>query len=326
MATLHRPQQPHPALARAEALAGAGRTDEAVLLIRQLAAQGDRDGLFVLARNLWSGGIIACDPVAARVQFELAAKAGHLAARVLSTNLLASGIAGSRDWLAALARMPGEVAMDPRRKAQIDLIGKMALTPAGDPERCRAPERLADSPDVLRFPGFATAAECAYLLDVGGRNYRPAQINDGRGGTRLDPIRNSDEFTIHWLIEDPVVHAINRRIASAAGIAADHGEATQLLRYRVGQQYRAHYDFNQQLENQRAATALIYLNHDYKGGETSFVRTALKFKARKGDLLLFRNTLAGGAVDPMSEHCGMPVLSGTKYIASRWIRAERYVP
>ncbi|MGQ3100646.1 MAG: 2OG-Fe(II) oxygenase [Sphingopyxis solisilvae] len=326
MATQHRPQQPHPVLARAEALVGAGRTEEAILLIRQLAAKGDRDGLFVLARNLWSGGILGSDPVAARVQFELAGKAGHPAARVLATNLLANGIAGSRDWLTALARMPGEVAIDPRRRIQLELLGKMALTPTGEPERCREPERLAESPDVLRFPAFATAAECSYLLDVGGKNYRPAQINDGRGGTRLDPIRNSDEFTIHWLIEDPVVHAINRRIAAVAGIPADHGEAIQLLRYRTGQQYRAHYDFNPQLDNQRVATALIYLNHDYKGGETSFVKTPLKFKARKGDLLLFRNTLDDGAVDPMSEHCGMPVLSGTKYIASRWIRAKRYAP
>jgi prolyl 4-hydroxylase len=326
MATLYRPQQTHPILARAEAMAAAGRTDEAILLVRQLAAQGDRDGLFVLGRHLWSGGIVGCDPSAARVHFERAAKAGHTPSRILSTNLLASGIAGSRDWANALGQMPHEVAIDPRRKIQIELLGKMSLTPTGDPLTIRAPERLSSSPDVLRFPAFVTAAECSYLLGVGGQNYRPAQINDGRGGTRLDLIRNSDEFTIHWLIEDPVVHAINRRIAAAADIPANHGEAIQLLRYRTGQQYRPHYDFNPQLDNQRVTTALIYLNHDYKGGETAFVKTGFKFKARKGDLLLFRNTLDDGGVDPMSEHCGMPVLGGTKYIASRWIRAQRYVP
>lgn len=326
MASQFNPHQPHPMMARAEALANAGRAEEAMLLIRQLAAQGQPDALFVLARNLWSGGAIASDPVAARVQFDLAAKAGHGPARILSTNLLASGIAGPRDWSAAIARMAGEVAIDPRRKLQIELLKKMALTASGDPEVCRKPERLAEAPDAVRYPGFATAAECAYLLDVGGKNYRPAQINDGRGGTRLDPIRNSDEFTIQWLLEDPVVHAINRRIAAVAQSDADCGEALQLLRYRPGQQYRSHFDFNPQLDNQRVLTALIYLNHDYKGGETNFVKTTLKFKARKGDLLLFRNTLPDGAVDPASEHCGMPVISGTKYIASRWIRERRFVP
>jgi prolyl 4-hydroxylase len=325
MATQQNPS-PHPVLAQAAALANAGRTEEALLLIRQLAARGDPDGLFVLGRNLWSGGIVASDPVAARVQFDLAAKAGHGPARIVSTNLLASGIAGSRDWLAAVGRMAGEKAIDPRRKDQIELLGKMALTPAGNPERLRKPERLSDSPDAQLFSGFITAAECAYLLDVGGRNYQPAQINDGHGGTRLDPIRNSDEYTIHWLIEDPVVHAINRRIAAVADSDADCGEAMQLLRYRPGQQYRSHYDYNPGLDNQRVLTALIYLNHDYKGGETSFVKTPLKVKGRKGDLLLFRNTLPGDAVDPLSEHAGTPVASGTKYIASRWIRARRFTP
>lgn len=321
-------QNTNPVIAQAAALANAGRTDEAMLLIRQSAARGDPDALFVLGRNLWGGGALASDPVAARVQFDLAAKAGHGPARVLSTNLLASGIAGPRDWSTAVGRMVTEAAIDPRRKIQVGLLGKMALTSAGDPEKLRTPERLSESPDVLRFPGFATAAECAYLLNLGDRNYQPAQINDGRGGTRLDPIRRSDEFTIHWLIEDPVVHAINRRIAAVAGSDADRGEAMQLLRYRPGQQYRAHYDFNPGLDNQRVLTALIYLNHDYKGGETSFIKSGLKVKGRKGDLLLFRNTLPGEgyAVDPTSEHEGSPIVSGTKYLASRWIRARRFVP
>ena len=40
MASQYTPRQPHPIMARAEALAGAGRTEEAMLLIRQLAAFG----------------------------------------------------------------------------------------------------------------------------------------------------------------------------------------------------------------------------------------------------------------------------------------------
>ncbi|AMG74368.1 Peptidyl prolyl 4-hydroxylase, alpha subunit [Sphingopyxis granuli] len=297
-----------------------------MFLVRQLAAHGHPDGLFVLGRHLWSGGLVTSDPVAAREQFDRAARAGHGPARILSTNLLASGIAGPRNWLTALSRMSDERAIDPRRKLQIELLSRMTLNSAGQPERLRKPERLSDLPDAQLFPGFATAAECAYLLELGSRNYRPAEINDGRGGTRLDPIRNSDEFTIHWLIEDPVVHAINRRIAAVAASEADRGEAMQLLRYRPGQRYRAHYDYNPGLDNQRELTALIYLNHDYKGGETSFIKTALKVKGRKGDLLLFRNTLSDGSVDPMSEHEGSSIISGTKYLASRWIRERRFAP
>jgi hypothetical protein len=30
--------------------------------------------------------------------------------------------------------------------------------------------------------------------------------------------------------------------------------------------------------------------------------------------------------DPLAEHAGMPVTSGRKYLATRWIRARRHIP
>ena len=71
---------------------------------------------------------------------------------------------------------------------------------------------------------------------------------------------------------------------------------------------------------------IVYLNDGYRGGETMFVRTGLSVRGRKGDALLFRNTLADGRPDPMSEHAGLPVTSGTKLIASRWIWANDFLP
>ena len=72
-------------------------------------------------------------------------------------------------------------------------------------------------------------------------------------------------------------------------------------------------------------TALIYLNNDYEGGETAFVRTALKVRGRKGDALIFRNILEDRSVNPLSEHAGLPVIKGAKFLASRWIRERRWV-
>ena len=48
---------------------------------------------------------------------------------------------------------------------------------------------------------------------------------------------------MHWLIEDPVIHALNRRLAAVSGTAWDQGEPLQILRYSPGQQYRNHFDF-----------------------------------------------------------------------------------
>jgi prolyl 4-hydroxylase len=67
---------------------------------------------------------------------------------------------------------------------------------------------------------------------------------------------------------------------------------------------------------------LVYLNEGYKGGETLFTRTGFKFAGRRGDGLLFRNARSGAIPDPDAEHAGLPVLSGDKVIASRWIREK----
>ena len=42
--------------------------------------------------------------------------------------------------------------------------------------------------------------------------------------------------------------------------------------------------------------------------------------------LIFRSALPDRTVDPLSEHAGLPVTSGTKLLASRWIREKRWTP
>ena len=73
-------------------------------------------------------------------------------------------------------------------------------------------------------------------------------------------------------------------------------------------------------------TTLIYLNEDYAGGETAFVKAGLKVRGRQGDALVFVSSLSNGDLDPLSEHAGLPVRNGTKYLASRWIRERRHIP
>ena len=73
-------------------------------------------------------------------------------------------------------------------------------------------------------------------------------------------------------------------------------------------------------------TTIIYLNEEYHGGETLFAKTGLKVRGRKGDALVFVSSLPNGDLDPLSEHAGLPVTSGTKYLASRWIREGRHIP
>jgi prolyl 4-hydroxylase len=316
----------HPEITRAIRLSAAGRNDEAVTILRALAAADHPDALAMLAEITWRGGMVTQDPVAARDLFRRAGAAGHAAAGIFYTNLLASGVAGPRDWAAALARMQTETAISARRRLVQALVAAMDLTEAGDPAALPVGEALSTQPQVTLFRGLFTAPECDYLITVADPMFMPSTVNTSNGQQVQDPIRTSDGATIDWMIEDPAVHALNRRLAAVTGTDAAQGEALQILRYRPGQQYRPHYDFVRASANQRHLTALVWLNEGYAGGETLFVKVGLSVKGERGDCLVFSNSLPDRSVDPLSEHAGSPVTAGEKLLASRWIREERWAP
>lgn len=312
-----------PTLDQAFDLSRAGRNDEAVQLLGRLAAQGNSDALWILGDVYWRGQLVPADMVRGFDLMRRAADLGHPTATRAYTNLLASGAAGPRDWPKALARLAVEAREDGRRAQMLALIGQMDLDPEGNPRSLPEPQIVSESPSIHLFPGLFSTAECDYLVAVAEPTFEPSLVADP-AGDRPDPIRTSDGSPMHWLIEDPAIHALNRRIAAASGTAWEQGEPLLILRYSPGQQYRSHFDYVPGLANQRIKTALIYLNTGYEGGQTQFVKAGLMVNARKGNGIVFRNILADGRADPMSEHAGLPVTRGVKYLASRWIHERRH--
>ena len=316
----------HPLLNQAIALSNAGRNAEAVQLLRQVASTGDPEALGVLAEATWRGGLVEQDPKGARILFERAAAAGNGKAALIVTNLLASGVAGVRNWSQSVSRLRAEAKAHPARKRALDLIEAMELDAEGGPVAVPEGKLLSADPDVMQFEKLLTAAECQYLMEATGNAFEPSMVYDSSRRLVRDQIRTSDGATIHWLIEDPAVVALNRRIAAISGSNYEDGEALALLRYSPGQEYRPHFDFVRGAANRRLQTALIYLNADYDGGETRFVRTGLSVKGGAGDVILFRNEGDETGPNPLSEHAGMPVTRGVKYLATRWIRESRWIP
>jgi prolyl 4-hydroxylase len=314
---------PSPA-AQADAFLAAGRPLEAYRLLTGPQAAKDADALFALANWRLSGHIIRRDLAAARDLFRRAAEAGQEEAARIYTAFVGNGVGGPGDWPSALQLLRDHFCPD--AAAQLALIERMRLTPSGDPLELPAENRLSDRPCVGAFPALFSQSECDFLIAEARPLLQPSFVIDPQTGRHLrNPIRTSDGMAFGYVQEGPAVHALNRRVAAATGTDAKQGEPLQVLRYQPGQEYKPHFDALTGEPNQRILTMLVYLNDDYEGGETVFLKTGLRFKGRKGDALLFRNALPDGRADEMTQHAGLPVTAGEKIIASRWIRARPFV-
>ncbi|VXC36028.1 2OG-Fe(II) oxygenase [Sphingomonas sp. 8AM] len=309
--------------ARAEQLAATGQVDTAVTLLADGAAAGDAEAAMLLAVWHLRGTPVPRDLPRARDLLRRAVEIGHVDAALMEVALTANGSGGAPDWPSALTLLRTAARGDAVAAAQLALVAAMAVDAEGRPASAPRGTPLATTPRIVHFPGFLTAAECAHVAGVAGAMLAPAQIIDPATGRLVaHPIRTSDAAAIGPVHEDLVVRAINARIAAASGTAIDQGEALTVLRYRPGQEYRPHLDTIHGAGNQRVATMLVYLNGGFAGGETHFPAPAITVTPRGGDALLFFNTLADGRPDPATRHAGLPVRSGAKWLATRWIRAR----
>ena len=253
----------------------------------------------------------------ARALFARAGAAGNHQAAVIHCNLVASGV----DWgegLKLLRRLAGR---DRRCRRQLDIVEAMAPGPPP------TGEVMSEAPHVVLFRGLFSREECGYLAEAATPMLEPSVVVDpATGRQRPDPVRISDGVGFTLPLENPAVHALNGRLAAASGTKVAQGEPLQVLRYRPGGEYKPHFDAIPGFANQRLFTMIVWLNEDFDGGETMFMKTRLRAKGRTGDALLFRNARPDGTRDPDSGHAGLPVTRGEKLIASRWIRARPFVP
>lgn len=285
----------------------------------------EADALFEQAARALRGIDGKRDLAAARDLFRRSAEAGRSHAAVIHANFVAAGVGAPPDWQAGIALLRKLAESDRRCRAQLERIEAMDLTATGDPAEVPTGETVCEHPHIARFTAFFTPEECAYLAGAAAPMLQPSVVVDAATGRQVrDPVRTSDGIGFPWPLENPAIHALNRRIAAASGTAIAQSEPLQVLRYKPGDQYRTHLDAIPGFANQRILTMIVWLNQDYEGGETFFPTPDLKIRGRAGDAILFRNAGPDGRRDPDSAHAGLPVTAGQKWIASKWIRERPF--
>ena len=185
---------------------------------------------------------------------------------------------------------------------------------------------LSASPIVHAVPGFASAAECRWLIAAAAPRLARAGVYNNPGG--VDPGRTNEFAPFNFANGDLVVEMIRQRIATQLRAPLPCLEMSQVLHYGVGQEFVLHCDFldpqamREEIarNGQRVATVLIYLNDGYEGGETSFPRLGINHRGKPGDALVFGNVDAAGLPDERSQHAGTPPTAGEKWVFSQWVR------
>ena len=304
-----------------------GEVDAAIRIAEAAAQMGDAEALALLATWRLIGHPLARDLVLARSLLAQAAEARHSWAGLALIALTANGSGASPDWPAALTLLRKAAEWDAEAAAHLRLVQAMDIDADGYPTRPGKSEIVCETPAARCYRAFLTPDECAHIARAGQGLLEPSMIVDPQSGTFLPhPIRTSAGATLGPTRESLPLQAIQRRIAAAAHIPVAQGEPFSLLHYAPGQQYRLHVDTLPEPCNQRVATCILYLNEGYAGGETYFEESMTRFRGRIGDALLFLNVDAAGRPDAKSRHAGLPVVKGTKWIATRWLRASPFDP
>lgn len=284
-----------------------------------LADTGDPDALFKAAGFRLLGIVGNVDVETACKLMKAAARTGHVEARRAIAYFTAAGL-GTKPDPAKARKMLENAASDDRFVAVQLAFLKYVQCAA----RLKTAERktISANPQVELIHALFGPEECRYVQMLAKPWLKPAKVYSESGGSRLDPLRDAKSMAFVPMAEDLVIQSINHCIAAAAGFPVAWGEPLHVMHYGPGQQFRPHHDANGpgRGNRRRIATALLYLNDDYAGGETDFPELEIRVRGSTGDLLVFHNMLDFDVPDPRLVHAGMPVISGEKWLATRWIR------
>lgn len=213
-----------------------------------------------------------------------------------------------------------------------------------EPDLARSPARIdvgdrevevlmsLDSPRVVLFGNLLSPEECDALIAAAEpRMARSLTVATRTGGEEVNDDRTSDGMFFQRA-ENDVVSRLEARIARLVRWPVENGEGLQVLHYRPGAEYKPHYDYFDPDEpgtptilrrgGQRVGTLVIYLNDPEAGGGTTFPDVQLEVAPRRGNAVFFSYDRPHPSTRTL--HGGAPVISGEKWIATKWLREREF--
>ena len=202
------------------------------------------------------------------------------------------------------------------------------------------PKKIADNvtmfaanPILYVVNDFLSDNECEAFIEASRGKLKPSTVIGANKEIQHEN-RTSENCWIEHDVNE-IVHEVSKRLSILVQMPIRNAEQYQLVHYKKGTEYKPHYDaFDHETEDgrnnwepggQRLITAIAYLNNVESGGETGFPNLKIDIPPKKGDVVVFHNTLEDSSVthpkiNPGSLHGGMPVTRGEKWMVNLWFR------
>ncbi|XP_033753754.1 prolyl 4-hydroxylase subunit alpha-1-like [Pecten maximus] len=195
-------------------------------------------------------------------------------------------------------------------------------------------EVMSHVPRVSRFYDIISDEDISHLQNTVKQNLtRGRVISDGVGLS--DDSRTGESAYVK--IATNICLKLEKRIELLTGLDATvrkdikTSEKFQVVNYGIGGHYDCHLDSLYRRNRaditdgnytigDRIATWMFYLNDVKAGGATVFPKINLRILPVKGSAVFWYNLLPSGEVDDRSEHAACPVILGTKWVTTKWIR------
>ncbi|KAH7975880.1 prolyl 4-hydroxylase subunit alpha-1 [Rhipicephalus sanguineus] len=184
-------------------------------------------------------------------------------------------------------------------------------------------ELSLSEPRLWLVHDFLSPVECAALRREAFQ-LEPALVTEEDGRDNEPDTRTA---ALAWLENNGTARRVYQRAAVLTGLTMESAEKLQVLNYAAGGHYNEHTDplETEEDEGDRLATLLVYLSEVKEGGSTAFPKANLSIRPRRGSALFWFNlkqepAASSRQIDYSTTHGSCPVLRGSKWIATLWIR------
>ncbi|XP_046867157.1 prolyl 4-hydroxylase subunit alpha-1-like isoform X5 [Drosophila willistoni] len=194
-------------------------------------------------------------------------------------------------------------------------------------------ERGCRDPYMVLYHDVISPNEIAELQEMAKPELKRATV--------YNSTKNTNQFVktrtakVAWFLDtfNQLTERLNQRIMDMTNFVLNGSEMLQVMNYGLGGYYVKHFDyFNtttnphiSQINGDRIATVLFYLNDVEQGGATVFPEIKKAVFPKRGSAIMWYNLKDDGEGNRDTLHAACPVIVGSKWVCNKWIREREQI-